>query len=64
MPAETYNKAKFTLPLNASLFVLKRVNVHHFYEANKQLVCFSQLYNHIPGHGVLTRKDLVVDAIM
>jgi len=64
MPPELFNKAKFTLPLQTSMIFFKRVNIHHFYEANKQLVCFSQLYNHIPGHGVLTRKDLVVDAIV
>jgi len=64
MPPELFNKAKFTLPLQTSMIFFKRVNIHHFYEANKQMVCFSQLYNHIPGHGVLTRKDLVVDAIV
>jgi len=47
------------LPLNATTFFFKRINIHHQYELGREMACHSQFYNHIPGNGVLTRKDLV-----
>jgi len=58
-----YKKPLFNFPLNATMYFFKRVMVHHYYQPNQQIMCQSQAYNHIPGHGVLTRKDLVVDSI-
>jgi len=37
--------------------------MHINYKAGEQFLCATQMYNHIPGHGVLKRKDLVVDSV-
>jgi len=63
MPLANYVKPLFDLPFNATTYFFKRVNVHHYYGVGQQIACLSQMYNHIPGHGVLTRKDLVVDSL-
>ena len=41
----------------------KKVKFHYFHEYNRNLFCITQMYNHIPGHGALTRKDLNVENV-
>lgn len=41
----------------------KKVKFHYYHEYNKNLFCITQMYNHIPGHGSLTRKDLNVENV-
>jgi len=53
----------FQLSTEASLFFTKRVTFHFFHEIGSHFLCNSQVYNHIPGHGVLTSKDLNVGAV-
>jgi len=53
----------FQLSTQASVFFTKRVTFHFFHEIGTHFLCNSQMYNHIPGHGVLTRKDLNVEAV-
>jgi len=56
------NIAERVFPLDALALFFKKTQLVGLYEPNKEIICFSQMYNHIPGHGVLVRKDLVVDS--
>lgn len=40
----------------------KEVFIHLQYRIGYDFLCAGQMYNHIPGHGVLKRKDLIVDS--
>ena len=42
----------------ANLFFFKKADFHYRHQLGKHFGCFGQSYNHIPGHGVLGRKDL------
>ena len=33
-----------------------------YLEMGQNFLCATQMYNHIPGHGSLKRKDLIVDS--
>jgi len=46
--------------ITATLMFTKKVNVHQYFEIGKQFGCLSQMYGHLPGNGILTRKDLNV----
>jgi tubulin polyglutamylase TTLL1 len=50
---------RYPMAINATTFFFKRVNVHQYWEISKTFMCMTQTYGHIPGHGVLTRKDFV-----
>jgi len=39
MPLSNYKKSLFNFPMNATMYFFKRVMVHHYYEANKQIMC-------------------------
>jgi len=54
---------QFPLNINATMFFTKRINFHHFHEISVHFACLTQEYGHIPGHGVLTRKDLNVQSV-
>jgi tubulin polyglutamylase TTLL1 len=54
---------RLPLNINATMFYSKRINLHHFWEISKNFACLTQAYGHIPGHGVLTRKDLNVKSV-
>jgi len=51
------------MAINGTMFFFKKSVVHSIYEVGKEWACMSQLYNHIPGSGVLTRKDLLVTSV-
>jgi len=62
------DKEKFKTPLyhlNPTItnFFTKRVDLHIYHMLGKHFNCATQMYNHIPGHGVLKRKDLIVDSV-
>jgi tubulin polyglutamylase TTLL1 len=63
MDKSVFYERQFELSTQASLFFTKRVTFHFFHEIGRNFLCNSQVYNHIPGHGVLTRKDLNVGAV-
>jgi tubulin polyglutamylase TTLL1 len=63
MSKDIFFQKMFSLSTQTSLFFTKRVTFHFFHEIGKNFLCNSQVYNHIPGHGVLTRKDLNVAAV-
>jgi len=54
---------KYDLAINGTMIFLKRAMIHAYYEINKDWICQTQMYNHIPGNGVITRKDLLVETI-
>lgn len=47
----------------ATAFFTKTVLTHHYFKIGTQFMCTSQIYNHIPGNGILTRKDLNVGMV-
>ena len=51
------------LDITATAFFTKRVTFHNFYKIGQNFLCASQMYNHIPGHGILTRKDMNVGMV-
>jgi hypothetical protein len=51
------------MSINATLMFTKRVNIHEYLEIGKQVGCISQMYGHIPGHGILIRKDMNVKMV-
>ena len=66
------------MAINGTMMFFKRSVIHSVYEINKEWACEdskkylpiiiiilgnSQMYNHIPGAGVITRKDLLVETI-
>jgi len=53
----------FEMAINGTMFFFKKSVIHSIYEVGKEWACLSQLYNHIPGSGVLTRKDLLVTSV-
>jgi hypothetical protein len=53
----------FRLKPQINMFFTKNVNMHINYKSGEHFNCATQMYNHIPGHGVLKRKDLVVDSV-
>jgi hypothetical protein len=41
----------------------KKIRSYYYHKFGKNLVCLSQMYNHIPGGGTLKRKDLNVESV-
>ena len=63
MPREIFKSRSFHLDPRINNFFTKRVDLHIYHEIGKHFMCATQMYNHIPGHGVLKRKDLIVDSV-
>jgi len=63
MKKKEFNKPQFHLTPTITNFFTKRVDVHIYHTIGKHFNCATQMYNHIPGHGVLKRKDLIVDSV-
>jgi len=63
MGMKNLSKPVYDLDITATAFFTKRVTFHNFYEIGKNFLCTSQMYNHIPGHGILTRKDMNVGMV-
>ena len=63
MKKEDWNKRAYDIPMNATMIFTKKVKFHYFHHWGKNLFCNFQMYNHIPGHGSLTRKDLNVESV-
>jgi hypothetical protein len=45
------------------MFFTKRVDIHIYNRIGGHFLCATQMYNHIPGHGVLKRKDTIVNSV-
>lgn len=50
----------YPVDVRTSLFYFKLASFHHYHAIGKHFGCWGQSYNHIPGHGHLIRKDLLV----
>jgi hypothetical protein len=58
-----WNSRIHNIPHQTNMIFTKKIRFHYFHEYNKNLFCKTQMYNHIPGHGTLTRKDLNVISV-
>eukprot|EP00331_Platyophrya_macrostoma_P001747 CAMPEP_0176421250 /NCGR_PEP_ID=MMETSP0127-20121128/9062_1 /TAXON_ID=938130 /ORGANISM="Platyophrya macrostoma, Strain WH" /LENGTH=699 /DNA_ID=CAMNT_0017801945 /DNA_START=20 /DNA_END=2119 /DNA_ORIENTATION=- len=63
MARKDFYVKQWPLSVKSTIFFTKKVTFHFFHEIGKNFLCNSQMYNHIPGHGVLTRKDLIVESV-
>lgn len=63
MDKDKFYSAQYHLNPTITNFFTKRVDIHIFHMLGKHFNCATQMYNHIPGHGVLKRKDLIVDSV-
>lgn len=59
MPKINQMQPHLAIDPRINLFHFKKQNFHYFQQIGKNFLCYGQSYNHIPGHGVLTRKDLL-----
>src|SRR3990167_1266928 len=55
-----FHQRLFPIDIRTSIFYFKYASFHHFHQLFKHFGCWGQTYNHIPGHGHLIRKDLLV----
>lgn len=60
MRSVNYHQRLYPVDLKTSIFYFKFASFHHYHELGKHFGCWGQSYNHIPGHGHLVRKDLLV----
>jgi len=63
MPKKDFKSAQYHMTPTITNFFTKRVDLHIYHTIGKHFNCATQMYNHIPGHGVLKRKDLIVDSV-
>lgn len=63
MSKEEFNSAQYHMNPTITNFFTKRVDLHIYHTIGKHFNCATQMYNHIPGHGVLKRKDLIVNSV-
>lgn len=49
----------YSVDFRTNMFFFKKASFHNYHQFGKHFACFGQSYNHIPGHGHLTRKDLL-----
>jgi len=63
MKKSDFNSAQYHLSPMITNYFTKRVDIHIYHTIGKHFNCATQMYNHIPGHGVLKRKDLIVDSV-
>ena len=62
MPQDLKKTQRYPLPPKTQIF-FTRTMMHIFQELGKTFGCFFQMYNVIPGHAALTRKDFFVNTI-
>jgi len=63
MDRKEFNSAQYHLNPTITNYFTKRVDLHIYHMIGKHFTCATQMYNHIPGHGVLKRKDLIVNSV-
>lgn len=63
MPSVDYRKRKYKLDPLINIYFTKRVTFHLHYKIGQEAMCATQIYGHIPGHGALKSKDLIVGAV-
>lgn len=49
----------YSIDFRTNMFFFKKASFHNYHQIGEHFACFGQSYNHIPGHGHLTRKDLL-----
>lgn len=49
----------YSIDFRTSVFYFKKADFHFHHALGRHFNCFGQSYNHIPGHGEITRKDLL-----
>jgi hypothetical protein len=50
----------YAMDPRTSIFYTKKAAFHTWHEIGSHFACWGQSFNHIPGHGVMVRKDLLV----
>jgi len=63
MNRSDYLSRKYHLSPLITNYFTKRVDLQLYHQTGKHFLCATQMYNHIPGHGVIKRKDLIVGTI-
>jgi hypothetical protein len=63
MSSEDYETRKYKLDKTINMFYTKRTNFHLRYKFAVEMGCMTQTYGHIPGSGVITNKDNLVETI-
>jgi hypothetical protein len=63
MKRDDFFSAQYHITPTITNYFTKRVDLHIYHTIGKHFNCATQMYNHIPGHGVLKRKDLIVDSV-
>jgi hypothetical protein len=62
------------LPFYATMLLFRKTDMHEYYQINQEMICklyepnykdtgLTQEYNHIPGSGVLFRKDKILEGL-
>ena len=46
------------------MFITKKATLHISHQIGQHFMCATQMYNHIPGHGALARKNSIADNII
>eukprot|EP01016_Furgasonia_blochmanni_P039172 TRINITY_DN4832_c0_g1_i7.p1 TRINITY_DN4832_c0_g1~~TRINITY_DN4832_c0_g1_i7.p1 ORF type:complete len:829 (+),score=209.15 TRINITY_DN4832_c0_g1_i7:129-2615(+) len=62
VPKRDLQQERIALPLNISMYILQ-MQLHQNYRTSTEFLCYHQTYNALPGHGVLARKDLLVQTL-
>jgi hypothetical protein len=63
MPTKSSHTFSTDIDKTINLFFTKRAGFHTRHKIGAHFLCATQMYNHIPGHGVFIRKNLMVDAL-
>ena len=63
IPSKYNTSYLFNIKPNVNSFFINGP-MHIYQHIGKSFACLSQIYNHIPGHGGLNRKDMVAESIV
>ena len=55
-----WHQRLFPMDPRTSIFFTKNYAFHYQHNIGTNFACWGQSYNHVPGHGLFTRKDLIV----
>jgi len=62
-PAEKKNNFTFNISAKANGFFFNDM-AHNYQQIGKTFACVGQMYNHVPGHGNLNRKDRSAESLV
>jgi len=63
MPKDLYNSRLYPMEKKITLFQLQSDVFYKYHEIGKHFLCATQMFNHIPNHTTLVRKDQVLNNI-